>query len=142
MFPATARGFAVAPAEDGAGVAEGGPAAGAEEIGGGAEDREGAARDAAGADEGWLAEQPATARPARTARTVAILTHCRRATPPAGARGCRPKPASGDPVTMHNASRQLLERAVSAITYRLRRARVTGSNPEVTNATLPGGGEA
>jgi hypothetical protein len=57
--------------EDGPGAAEDGTGAagdGAEEV------AEGAAGDSTRADDGWLAEQPAIARPARTAQAVAIFT--------------------------------------------------------------------
>jgi hypothetical protein len=83
MFPPADLGFAVAraeaaavaeAAEDRADAAEDGAAAAVAEGGAGAaEDREGAAGDGAGADEDWLAEQPTTARAARTTEAVAIL---------------------------------------------------------------------
>lgn len=97
MFPSIDFGFAVALAEPaalavGAGVdvdvgvafgcrawddaaAERGDRAAADEDGAEtAVDSEEAARDGAGADEYWLAEQPATARAAKTAQAVAIFT--------------------------------------------------------------------
>jgi hypothetical protein len=53
------------------------------------EDRDAADTNIVGADEDWLAEQPTTARAARTAQTVATLTLNGRATESSGAHGYR-----------------------------------------------------
>jgi hypothetical protein len=52
---------------------------------GASDDRDEPVPDSAEADKDWLAEQPATARTARTAQAGATLTVSRRATPPTGA---------------------------------------------------------
>jgi hypothetical protein len=65
-----------APAEDGAeDVADAGAS----------DDRDEPVPDSAEADRDWLAEQPTTARTARTAQAGATLTVSRRVTPPTGA---------------------------------------------------------
>jgi hypothetical protein len=108
MFPSAAPTFAMAPAEAAAvpvalafedcpGAVEEGEAveAVAEADAGAAEDREEADPDGAEADEDWPAEQPATARAAKTAQAVVILTLDRRAMPSAGAHGDRANSGGG-----------------------------------------------
>jgi hypothetical protein len=108
MFPSPAAALAVAPAEavsvaaglpvafgDCAGaVEEDGPAEGvaaaaadADADVGASEGRSEGDADSAEADKDWLAEQPATARAAKTAQAGATLTVIRRAVPSAGAHG-------------------------------------------------------
>jgi hypothetical protein len=122
MFPSVVPAFAAVPAgadeadgvpvpaafEDGAGAVEDG--AGALEDGAPLEDDAGASGDRdepdadnAEADKDWLAEQPTTARAARTANAGATLTVIRRAMPSAGAHGYRVdagqrRPRDGDPL--------------------------------------------
>jgi hypothetical protein len=59
--------------------------AGAVADAGASDDRDEPVPDSAEADKDWLAEQPATARTARTAQAVATLTVSRRVTTPTGA---------------------------------------------------------
>lgn len=115
MFPAVVPAFAAVPAgadeadgvpvpaafEDGAGALEDG--APPEDGAGASEDRDEPDADNAEADKDWLAEQPTTARAARTANAGATLTDIRRAMPSAGAHGYRVdagqrRPRDGDPL--------------------------------------------
>jgi hypothetical protein len=73
--------------EDAAAEAAAAEAAAAEDDAGSAEDRAEGDAVSAEADKDWLAEQPTTARAAKTAQAGATLTLMRRAVPSAGAHG-------------------------------------------------------